>query len=401
VPYDVLGFARDAVLDALRAGGRSAGGDVDPLHVAMAFTSERHLRRPGPPLPPTFAALSRFACTRDGWIRLHANYPHHHAALLAALGCAEDQALDAIAERDAVELEDAVVAAGGVAAAVRTADDWARHEQGSLLAGQPLVRASTHPAGLHAEHARTRVLDLTRVIAGPVATRFLAALGADVLRIDPPWLPELEGAVLDGGVGKRLVSVDLRSRTGLVHDLLGSADVLVHGYRPGALAALGLSTADLAERHPHLVVGSLSAWGDTGPWGDRRGFDSLVQAASGIADHLRGPDGAPGALPAQALDHGTGYLLAAAVLRALAQRRDEGTSAHVALALARTAQDLVARPGDGTLPLPAEPEAYLQDLGDLTVVAPPRFRDGPVLGYPHGPRPGEPVWLPEAGGRGR
>ena len=130
-----------------------------------------------------------------------------------------------------------------------------------------------------------RVLDLTRVIAGPVAGRTLAALGADVLRIDAPDAVELPGSTLDGGPGKRWARVDLRTPAGAstFDALLADADVLIEGYRPGALDRLGFGPHNVARRHPHLVTASLSAWGTTGPWGERRGFDSLVQAASGIA----------------------------------------------------------------------------------------------------------------------
>jgi crotonobetainyl-CoA:carnitine CoA-transferase CaiB-like acyl-CoA transferase len=183
------------------------------------------------------------------------------------------------------------------------------------------------------------VLDLTRVIAGPVGTRYLGALGAEVLRIDPPAMPELPLQIADGVVGKRLVERDLRAEP--LRDVeLDQFDVLVHGYRPGALEGLGLSSDALAERHPHLTVVQLSAWGTRGPWGTRRGFDSLVQAATGIAHALRGEDGAPGALPVQALDHATGYRIAAAALRGLARGGE-----HARLSLAQASADLMALRG--------------------------------------------------------
>lgn len=145
--------------------------------------------------------------------------------------------------------------------------------------GNHLAAASSPAAGV-------RVLDLTRVIAGPVATRFLAALGAEVLRIDPPHRPDLPpGAVADSLLGKRSATLDLRSAKGFarLHRLLSRADVVVCGYRPGALRRYGLDADDLAERDPGLVVALLSAWGHHGPWAQRRGFDSVVQAPTGIA----------------------------------------------------------------------------------------------------------------------
>ena len=176
-----------------------------------------------------------------------------------------------------------------------------------------------------------RVLDLTRVIAGPVAGRTLAALGAEVLRIDPPGLPELPEAHLDTGPGKRTALLDLADAERR-EALLAGADVLLTGYRPGALDRFGL-----AERHPDLVHVSLSAWGTSGPWAGRRGFDSLVQVASGIAAACAAPDGTPGVLPAQALDHGTGHLMAAAALRGLAAR-ERGEAGPRRAALARRPQ---------------------------------------------------------------
>src|SRR5262249_27966654 len=164
-----------------------------------------------------------------------------------------------------------------------------------------------------------RVLDLTRVIAGPVAGRTLGALGAEVLRVDPPHLPELTQQHLDTGPGKRAAALDLSDELPR-EALLAGADVVLAGYRPGALARFGLSAPELADRHPGTVHVSLSAWGTTGPWATRRGFDSLVQVATGIAAECGGGDGTPGALPAQVLDHATGHLAAGAALRALAAR---------------------------------------------------------------------------------
>jgi crotonobetainyl-CoA:carnitine CoA-transferase CaiB-like acyl-CoA transferase len=321
---------------------------VDDGAVATAFLSERHLLIGGR-APVTFAPLSRFWRTADGWVRTHANYPHHRARLLDALGVPEDPAAveAALAERSALDVEEAVHAAGGLAVALRSAEEWAAHPQAAEVAKRPLVereRLDTAPARTFAPvgaspllpAAGLRVLDLTRVLAGPVATRTLALLGADVLRLDAPRLPELPDQHADTGFGKRSATLDLAVDRRHFEELLAAADVVVTGYRPGALDRFGLSPEALAERRPGLVVAQLSAWGAYGPWRERRGFDSLVQAATGIAA-LEGSAARPGALPAQALDHGTGYLLAAAVLRALTEQSYEGGSRFVRLALARTA----------------------------------------------------------------
>ncbi|MEV1040987.1 CoA transferase [Streptomyces sp. NPDC050204] len=345
---------------------------IDDGAVATAFTSERHLRIDGR-AATTFAPLSRFWRTADGWVRTHANYPHHRARLLATLGLPADAPDDTAVEtaaasfagRPSDEIERTVYAAGGLAVAARTPGRWAADPRGAALAGTGLVgrdridgapvRRTTALAGeplLPA--AGLRVLDLTRVIAGPVATRTLALLGADVLRIDAPQLPESPDAHCDTGFGKRSVDLDLGSRSGAAafDGLLADADVVVIGYRPGSVERFGLTPRALAARRPGLVIGRLSAWGH-GPWAGQRGFDSLVQVATGIASaEAAGPGGTPGALPAQALDHGTGYLLAAAVLRALTEQHDEGGSRLVTLLLARTAAWLLDE-----LPARREPDA--------------------------------------------
>jgi len=221
-----------------------------------------------------------------------------------------------------------------------------------------------------------RVLDLTRVIAGPVGTRYLGALGADVLRIDPPAIPELPLQVADGVVGKRLVERGLHTEP-LRDDELDAFDVVVHGYRPGALDAFGLASGALAQRHPHLTVVQLSAWGADRP---RRGFDSLVQAAVGIADALRSPDGTPGALPVQALDHATGYRIAAAALRGLARRARGGGAEHAQLALAETAARLQGQSPQSRWPDVEGPP--LEQLPDgRQVVPPPGSLDGRPLTF--------------------
>ncbi|MEV7318795.1 CoA transferase [Streptomyces sp. NPDC093970] len=372
---------------------------VDDGAVAAAFTSERQLLVDGR-APVQFAPLSRFWRTTDGWVRTHANYPHHRARLLGALGLPEGASAQdvsaRIADRSAAAVETAVYGAGGLAVALRSPGEWAAHEQGVAVAARPLVergRLDAAPARVLAPldagatallpAAGLRVLDLTRVLAGPVATRTLALLGADVLRLDAPWLPELADQHADTGFGKRSATLDLTTGRAAFEELLASADVVVTGYRPGALDRFGLSPEALAGRRPGLVVAQVSAWGGHGPWGGRRGFDSLVQVATGIAE-TEGSADRPGALPAQALDHGTGYLLAAAVLRALTEQSYDGGSRFVRLALARTARWLTAEVGrepEGGEPYEG-PRDWLAEkdgpLGRLRYARPPvSFAGGP------------------------
>ncbi|MGY1637065.1 CoA transferase [Geodermatophilus sp. SYSU D00742] len=400
-PLPVPDLAVGAVAAQLLAARLLRGGSqpvaVDAAHVGLAFRSERYAAVGGRPVAPGFAPLSRFWRTADGWLRLHGNYPHHRDATLRVLGAEGGAA----AERwPGEELESAVVAAGGAAAAVRPWSLWAGTPQGAAVAEAPLVglrRVVDGPAR-PASPEGLRVLDLTRVIAGPVATRTLASHGADVLRVDSPRLPEDPGQLIDTGPGKRHVLLDLAAagdrRT--VEELLAEADVVVQGYRPGALARFGLDPESLASRCPHLVVVGLSAWGTTGPWGGRRGFDSLVQAATGIAVECGSPD-APGVLPAQALDHATGHLAAATVLGALARRREEGGGWHGELSLARTAHWLLGapRPPVQDAGEPVDPAPYLLSLpsvdGPVTVVAPPG--SPPWRAAAAGPSGQRPVWL--------
>ncbi|MFD8826927.1 CoA transferase [Streptomyces sp. NPDC059605] len=419
-----------AELAARRTGGPVPRVRVDDGAVATAFTGERHLRIDGR-AATAFAPLSRFWRSADGWVRTHANYPHHRARLLAALGLPgdtpDDVAVAAVAAsfagRRGEEIERTVYSAGGLAVAARTPAQWAADPRGAALAGTPLVAgerlddapvrraaASGGEPGLPA--AGLRVLDLTRVIAGPVATRTLALLGADVLRIDSPRLPESPDAHGDTGFGKRSADLDLDRPSGraALDALLDDADVVVVGYRPGALDRFGLTPRSLAARRPGLVVARLSAWGSAGPWAERRGFDSLVQVATGIASVQAGPEGAPGALPAQALDHGTGYLLAAAVLRALTGQHDEGGSRLVTLSLARTAAWLLdelpapapedrASGSDGPC-APYDPEKWLTEtdspLGRLRHALPAVAFDGSPANWARPPGPlgaDRPGWL--------
>jgi crotonobetainyl-CoA:carnitine CoA-transferase CaiB-like acyl-CoA transferase len=342
---------------------------LDRGQARAALVSERLFRVDGEPAGGGFAPASRFWRAADGWVRTHANFPWHREALLRAVGAADDEGLAAaIAARSAEEVEAATFAAGGVAAKVRTPAEWLAHPQGAAVAAEPLVarvrlgdaapRCSKTAYEAHKEQrsgldpgppgpapmAGARVLDLTRVIAGPVCARYLGALGAEVLRLDPPARPDFDpGQPADTLLGKRSAFLDLDTEDGArrLDALLADADVVLLGYRPGALARFGLAPEGLAARHPGLVIMELAAWGHTGPWHERRGFDSIVQAASGIAAVEAGPDGEPGALPCQLLDHGTGYLAAAAVIDALVEQRERGGTHLLRLSLARTAHWLL------------------------------------------------------------
>lgn len=368
-----------ALLQARRSASAVAQVELDPLRVATAVTSDRHFRIDNEPMNP-WAELSGFWPSADGWVRTHANYPHHRVALLAGLGLPDtttaDELLVHLHKRTADDIERSVTAAGGIAVAVR------REGERELPAG-PLIEMSSlgrapvaelAVAGLPA--AGVRVLDLTRVIAGPVATRTLALWGADVLRVDSPRHPEISWQHLDSGAGKRSALVDFEREPAALDELLERADVVVTGYRPGALDRYGLSPAALAARRPGIIVARVSAWGQHSP---ERGFDSIVQAASGIA-WLESVDGTkPGALPAQALDHAAGYLLAAAVTSALRRRIAEGGSWLVDTSLARVAAELLSleRPRvRRAKPQPWEPTVLVR-ANVTSAAAAPHYDGGP------------------------
>jgi crotonobetainyl-CoA:carnitine CoA-transferase CaiB-like acyl-CoA transferase len=402
-PLDVeglaLGSVRAAGAAARALAGRDLGLSVDAAHVFGAFGSLVRLRVDGR-APKAFAPLSGFFATGDGWIRLHANYPHHRAALLEALGVEDGSqaragVLAALVRREAAEGETLVRESGGIAAAVRSRAAWRAGPAGAAVAAEPWIRFELAEDDRRCREARLdglRVVDLTRVIAGPTATLFLAALGADVLRLDPPHLPELLDQHLDRDFAKRSAVADLRRPEALeeLHSVLEGADLLVTGYRPGALHRFGLDWEQLHDRHPHLVQVRLDAWGETGPWAGQRGFDSIVQAAVGIADRYRdGPDGRPGALPVQALDYATGYLLAAAALVLLRRRNQVGAGGCAHMSLAGTAHRLLDLPGPAGVPHPPDPvlATTATSFGMLQHVRPPFRRDDGEVDYRHGPLP--------------
>ena len=331
-----------ALLQARRNGSAVGRVQLEPARVATAVTSERHLLVDGAP-PPVWAELSGLWPTADGWVRTHANYPHHRAHLLRALDLPESTTAEDlrrhVEKRDAEDVERVVTQNGGIASVVRREGNVVL-PSGPLVSLSKLGAAQRVPLGAcQLPAAGVRVLDLTRVIAGPVATRTLALWGADVLRVDSPRHPELGWQHLDTGTGKRSTLIDFETQREVLDALIDTADVVVTGYRPGAFDRFGLAPAALAARRPGIVVARLSAWGQHAP---RRGFDSIVQAASGIS-WLESVDGStPGALPAQALDHSAGYLVAAGIMSALRRRADEGGSWLVETSLARVAAELLA-----------------------------------------------------------
>jgi crotonobetainyl-CoA:carnitine CoA-transferase CaiB-like acyl-CoA transferase len=330
--------------------GRRQNVSVDMRRAAVEFRSERYLRVDGR-VPDEYHddIAGLYACGDGRFARLHTNLPHHCSGLLKLLGVPHDKEAvqRALGGMTAQALEDAAAAAGLVVTACRSFEEWDRHPQGQAVAKLPLFTiekiGEAPPKKLPAAErplSGIKVLDLTRIIAGPVCGRTLAAHGADVLLVTAQHLASMLPLVMDTGRGKLSASINLRDAGGraTLAALVPDADVFVQGYRPGAIAAHGFSPQDVARLRPGIVYASLCAYGHEGPWANRRGFDSLVQTASGfnIAEAEAFGSPRPKELPAQALDHATGYLLAFAVMTALKRQAEEGGSWHVRVSLAQT-----------------------------------------------------------------
>jgi CoA transferase family III len=339
---------------------------VDQKLASLWFA--RSIHPVGWELPPVWDAIAGDYEGSDGWIKLHTNLPHHRQAALNILACKADRSDVAatIGRWDVNDLETAIVEAGGVAAAMRSRDEWKSHPQGKNVAAEPLVNlgkrqkrtAKTWDAILERPLAGLRILDMTRVLAGPVATRTLAGFGSDVLRIDPPDWSE-PNVIPDISLGKKCCRLDLREDHDRIvfEQLLSDADLLVHGYRPDALEQLGYGERVRSAIAPELIEISLDAYGWRGPWSKRRGFDSLVQMSCGIADagmHWA-KRSVPTPLPVQALDHATGYLMAAAAICLLIDSISTNGCKSARLSLARTAELLMQYPQEVSGSLGQEP----------------------------------------------
>lgn len=371
-------------------GGPAQHVAVDIEHALTEFHSEHHLRIDGASVHEGWDRIAGLHRTGDGrWLRLHTNLPHHREAVLRVLGCDYDRAaVSAALQRwTAQDAETAIYDAGGVATMTRSMDEWAAHPAGIAAAALPALvlerigdapPTPLPPLGARPLHG-IRVLDLTRVIAGPVAGRTLAAHGAEVLHITAPHLPSIPALVMDTGQGKRCASLDLRDEAdrATLRGLASGADVFLQGYRPGAIAGHGFAPEALAALRPGIVCVSLSAWGHHGPWAGRRGFDSLVQNANGIndAERIAAGEDKPKPLPCQALDHASGYLLAFGAMAALLRRAEEGGSWLVRVSLAGTGE-WIKRLGrvEGGLSAPgiADPARFVEDsasgFGRMTAV---------------------------------
>ena len=356
--------------------GRSQSVAVDLRAAVAAFRSERYLRADSLPDLHRRDPLFGFYEAGDGrWIQIHSNMPHHRDGALKLLGCegTRESTAAAVAKWKAGDLEDAFAAAGLPTGLVRSRTEWHAHPQGLAVAELPLLEivkigeSKPEPAGAGPRAlSGLRVLDLTRVIAGPVCGRTLASYGADVLLVSAKHLPNLPGLVVDTGFGKLSASLDLRQAgdAAELRALARGADVFCQSYRPGALAHLGLGPEELARLRPGIVYVTLSAFSHAGPWRERRGFETIIQSVSGMAHEqgIEGGGGRPQHLPAQVVDHGTGYLAAFGAQIALARRAREGGSYLVRVSLAQTGRWV---DGLGRVDGRATPDLTLEAVQDL------------------------------------
>lgn len=335
--------------------GRTQSIEIDPRHALACFRSERYLQLDGKPYGEVHDALHGFyPVAARQWVQLHTAFGHHRDGVLRILGCepTREAVTAALQNWQAEQLESQLAEAGLVGSAIRSMDQWQRHPHASALSRLPLFEiqrigdAPAQPVGRGEDPLRplsgVRVLDLSRVIAAPVAARTLAQHGADVLAVSAPHLPQIHQLLIDTGRGKRQAYLDLRQaqpREQML-DLVRGADVFIQAFRPGGLAQKGFGPESLARVSPGIVYVTLSAYGHVGPWSTRRGYDSLVQSATGIAHAeglAAGIDG-PGKLPCQALDYASGYLASLGAMVALRRRAREGGSWLVRVSLAQTAR---------------------------------------------------------------
>src|SRR3981081_2539340 len=365
------GLAATELSQVRTGGGRRV--TVELRQATAPLRSGRYLQLAGTDVSSERNTIMGFYPTRDGrWSYLHCNFPNHRAAALSVLGVAEDReaVARAVATWNAADLEEAIIAAKGAGGMARTQAEWARHPQGAAVAALPLMEiiriGDSAPEPLPTGDrplSGIRVVDLTRVLAGPTCARTLAEHGADVMKITGAHLPSLGYQEWDTGHGKLSAELDLRAPgdVDILRALVRKADVFSQGYRPGSLANRGLSPEELAAIRPGLVSVSLCAFSHAGPWASRRGFDTVVQTVSGMtirqAESIPGKTPEPQFYPGSAIDYCTGYLMAFGAMVALARRTREGGSWLVRISLAQVGKwirDLGEVPAAALGEIPAE-----------------------------------------------
>ena len=339
--------------------GRKQRVSVDARRATASLRSGKYMQMDGAGVSTERNMVMGTYPTKDGrWSYLHCNFPNHRAAALSVLGVNEDrdEVTKAVAKWDAFDLEEAIIEARGAGGMVRSMEEWAIHPQAAAIASLPLmdiVKIADSPPEPLPDGSRplsgVRVLDLTRVLAGPTCARTLAEHGADVMKITAGHLPNIGYQEYDTGHGKLNATLDLRDGRQMetLRGLVRQTDVFSQGYRPGTLGGRGLSPEELAELRPGIVYISLSAFSHEGPWASRRGFDTVVQTVSGITQ--RQGELFPGAIPGpqfypvSAIDYLSGYLMAFGGMAALNKRIHEGGSWLVRISLAQVGRWLVSQ----------------------------------------------------------
>jgi crotonobetainyl-CoA:carnitine CoA-transferase CaiB-like acyl-CoA transferase len=326
---------------------------IDANAVTASLRSSKYVHVDGKPPPERDNVTGFYPAAAGRWNYFHCNHPPHEQALLAVLGVQKDRAkvAQAAAGWDAFELEAAVHEAGGLAPVVRTPEEWRALPNTPALAREPLVEirkiGESAPIPLPAGAGRAlqglKVLDLTRVLAGPTCARLLAESGAEVFKITCDRHPDTPSLEWDTGYGKRKVTLNIDTPAGHARftELVRGCDVFSQAYRPGALAKLGFGPEQAAALRPGIVYVSLNAFGHTGEWKSRRGFDTVVQSACGMA-WTSGRGKEPKFTPVSALDYIAGYLMTFGALVALKRRHVEGGSYSVNVSLARCAEWLAS-----------------------------------------------------------
>ena len=356
-----IGLAASDIWE-LRSGRRQNVG-VDVRHAAAALGSSAHMQKPNSDgVFSSFISAEHQAMrqltqpwpTKDGrWFLPHFGLPNLRERVLAVLGCdpTPESVRAAVAQWDALDLEAAIDAARACGAMVRSTDEWLGHAHGQALAAKPIVEiikvADSDPEPMPSAPrplSGINVLDLTRILAGPIAARTLAEHGAEVLMVTAAQLPQIPEHVIDTSHGKRSCFLDLNdtAQAATLKRLVKDADVFSQGYRPAVLEGLGFGVEELAALRPGLIYTSISCFGADGPFSHRGGWEQVAQTVTGICNE--GSPDKPALLPAAACDYTTGYLAAYGVLLALARRAREGGSYHVRVSLCQSGM-LIYRQG--------------------------------------------------------
>ena len=421
-----------SLVDSLRRDGVESMRQVSVsrYHACLEYQTEKLYTLDGKLPVSSWGPIGGLHQTGDGYVRIHDNFPHHRYGVLELLGLADSATRDEVADKvrqwEKVDLETRAHENGLAVYALRSYDEWDATPQAQVVSEQPIILRNIKDGGKPGLPERMmraddrclrhlRVLELSRVVAGPIAGTTIASHGADVLWVTSPNLPDLPGLDRNLSRGKRTIQLDLNQPrdTDTLRSLVKDCDVFIQGYRPDSLAAKGFGAAELASLHPGIIHANLSAFGPDGPWSDRRGFDSLVQTCSGMnvseaEHHGSGQPARP--MPCQALDHTAGYLLATAISAALYRRAIEGGSweIHVSLAaVAKYLRSLGQLPGKTGFDCP-DPSADIENIpNDLFEEQPSGFGllralkkaalvEGAMPGFEHMPKPlgsDKPIWL--------